>query len=210
MNYVKPEIPLITSPVNLDAAIQKIQLSLGSLPWLERVYGRATTGTVTQGGKEYRQPEVYAGGGNYLILEPNNYLSAHAFFRTEGPLEFTDYTPFVNNMCRQRASIIVWANLDRIKERIPGLAYGHRFTEELKAAVLTLLRTRHGDFTLARVYETPAEVFSGYTYDHRINQTFKHPETGFRVEGVLHYLEDCPANIPGSGRLLGNTGAIKL
>jgi len=191
MNYIKPNVPLIPNPVNLDAAIQKLQTLLGTVPWLEVVYGRATTGIrKTATGKEYKYPEVYAGKGDYLILEPNNYLSAHAFFKVDGSREAVDWTPFKKNSYRVKLSLIVWANLDRVKTRDTTLNYQHRFKEELMDAVNRKLEGQTA-FRITKIYEEPGDVFAGYSLNHVDNQTFKHPEYGFRIEGLLTFDEFC-------------------
>lgn len=192
MDYLNPQIPVIPNPINLDAAIADLQALLGQLPWLERVYGRATTGITRtfMGGKEYRYPEVYAGKGAYMLLEPNNYLSAHAFFRVEGSQQPVDWKPFIKNSYRQTISIIIWANLDKVKNRDATMNFNHRYTEELKNAILRKLE-KQSMFFVGRIYEAPGDVFNGYTYNHADNQTFKHPEYGLRIEGSLTYDETC-------------------
>jgi len=191
MDYLNPKIPIIENPINLDAAIAQLQEILGQLPWLERVYGRATTGIVKNiVSREYKYPEVYAGKGAYLILEPNNYLSAHAFFRVEGSQQAVEWKPYIKNTYKQTLSIILWANLEKVSKRDPEMAFKHRYTEEIKNAVLRKLE-KQSKFFIGRVYEAPGDVFNGYNYNHADNQTFKHPEYGLRIEGLLHYDEVC-------------------
>lgn len=196
MSFINPQVPQIVNPVGVDAAVQTLQTSLSAaLPWLSRCYGLATTGLTKQetdtryNKNEYKYPEVYVGNSEYLALEPNNYLNAHAFFKAEAAQEAVDYQAFHFNRYRQRVSIVFWINLDKVKTAM-GYTYAHRFTEELKRQILDVLRN-HSHFTVQRIHETPQDVFSGYSYNHLDNQTFKHPEAGFKFEGVLLFNEKC-------------------
>lgn len=190
MSYKNPNVPLIENAINLDAAIQKIQVALSSLPWLERSYGKSSTGAEKRiGEKAYLYPEVYVGEGKYMTLEPNNFLSSHSFFKQESALKPLEYSFTKQSQFSCRVSIIFWLNLDKIKKK-NALTYSHRFTEELKADVLKVLRTCSA-FELLSIYEEPKEIFKGYSWDIVGNQTFKHPEAGFRFEGELTFQEKC-------------------
>jgi hypothetical protein len=191
MSYINPKAVLIDQPANIVAAIQKIQTELAELPWLDVAYGLASTGfSQDPNGKTNLEPEVYTGGGKYQLVTPNNFIASHLFFKQDSPARPIEWVPFQDNQYVASVSIIVLVNLEKIKAAM-GFTWEHRFTEELKNEVLRLLKY-NASFVISGIYDTPQEVFAGYTYDHLARQTFKHPEAGFRIQGDLVFQQTCP------------------
>lgn len=193
MSYSKPNTPLINAPVGLDAKIQKLQLAIGAgLPWLEYSFGRATAGRSKSAGREDKTrvaPEVYMGGGRYEVVEPNNAWVGHSFIQVAGSERPVNFRPMGQNTYTSQLELIVLCDLEKVKTKA-GYTYGHRFTEELKQEIKTVLRGLP-EYTVVAIHETPAEVFRGYTYDHYSHQTFRHPEAGFKFVLEVAYLETC-------------------
>lgn len=189
----KPIIPLISNPVGLDAAIQRLQLALGvNLPWLTYSFGRATSGRSKGPAKEDKiriAPEVYMGDGRYEVVEPNNHWAAHSFIQVAAPEEPVDFKPGKVNSYSTRLELVVLFDLEQVKAKM-GYTYSHRFTEELKQEIKGVLR-RLPKHQVITIHETPTEVFRGYTYDHHEHQTFRHPEGGFKFVLDVSYSETC-------------------
>jgi hypothetical protein len=190
MSFKNPKIILLDKPANIHSGIQRLQKLLANLPWVDCVFGLSTTGiSQAASGKTEYEPEVYLGSGKYQTLLPNNFLNAHLFFKQDGPAQPVEYRPFQRNQYQAEVSIICLFNLDKLTKS-EGFIYSHRYTEELKSSVVRLLNTDI-DFKLNAIYDTPQDVFRGYTYDHLEHQTFKHPEAGFRIQGTLVFDQTC-------------------
>jgi len=191
MSYKNPTVPLITNPVNLDAAIQDVQVKLANgLSWLDASFGRAYTGSRKVENKDVFYPEVYQGKKEYLDVSPNDNLIAQSFFDLKDPQEFERMGLYQDGQFTSNISIIFWMNLDRVK-KAGTYTYSHRFTEELKAQILNVLKLHCPNFILNKIYEEADEVYRGYTMDHVKQQTLKHPFAGFRFEGQLIFNEQC-------------------
>jgi hypothetical protein len=187
MSYKVPNVPLIVDPVGIDAEIQAIQLILASgLTWLEHSFGRAYTGAEMRDKRKYYYPEVYQGSKEYLSVLPNDNFRSQSFFIVSDPEEVADYLHYTpNTSFAFKVSIVFWYNLDQIK-KYEGYIYQHRFTEELKRDILGVLKGV-SSFVPERMFETPEEIYKGYSLDHVKEQTLKHPFGGLRIDGTLNF-----------------------
>ena len=219
MNYATPNVPLIDNPINLDAAIQRIQKSLAAtLPWLDYSFGRAETAerSVDGSARPHSYPEVYAGMGQYVSVEPNNHYGAHSFLVVTGPVKPKDYAALQYNLYTAAVDIVFLFDLEKIKTK-SNYPYAYRYIEELKRQVTEVLRRVPDVESITAIMDTPGEVFRGYTFNQLQQQTFKHPNGGFRVALEVVYMESCGATLenpvrePGTGivaPIMGNDAAV--
>lgn len=205
MSYATPNVPLISNPINLDAAIQRIQKSLAAtLPWLDYSFGRAESAERSVDGstRPHIYPEVYAGEGQYISVEPNNHFGAHSFLVVTGPVKPKDYSALQYNIYTAPVDIVFLFDLEKIKRK-GGYPYAHRYAEELKRQVMEVLRWVPDVENITSIMDTPGEVFRGYSYNQLQQQTFKHPNGGFRVALEVLYMENCGATLENPAREAG-------
>lgn len=197
-NYKNPAIVLIENPVGLDKAIQAIQLKLGELNWVEKIYGRAflekekkypneSNNRVTDfdGNRptEIVYPMIYGVNQEPLNVMPNDLLKSQIFFLANDPETYDNYEPLVERGATQKQiSIIFWGNLNKINP-----AKKYRFTEELKNDVIQILLNKCPSFVMTEIYEEHDEVFRDMTLLETYRQYLKYPYTGFRINGTLNY-----------------------
>jgi hypothetical protein len=193
MSYAKPNAPLIENPINLDAKIQAIQLYLAdALPWLDYSFGRAYRASRMDDAKgTIYYPEIYTGDGTYQEVTPNSHYGSHSFIQVSGPEKPRDYQKYMSNIYSVDLDIIFLFNLETIRKKDIYPYHSHHFTEELKRDVKAAI-TRIPDIdTITGIYETPEEVFKGYSYNHLAHQTFKHPNGGFKFGITTSFADDC-------------------
>lgn len=208
-SYKDPFTPLIDNPVNIDAPIQSLQQAFAAgLPWLSKSFARAYLAARYKTGPSGNKvpvyyPQVWQGmdeNGNALdLLEvmPNDNLEAQSFFKVEEPIECLKYLPNGHSLMSARVSIIFWFNMERIQDRLdPAKTLNYSFNEVLKGSVQRVI-TNHvfdpgSDIKILRVWETPKQVFAGYTIDDIRDQELIYPYGGFRFECQLVYQETCP------------------
>lgn len=193
MSYASPSVPLIENPINLDACLQSIQIALkAKLSWLDYSFGRATIGERVVDGttRPKTYPQAYAGKGQYVSVEPNNHYAAHSFMQLAGPEKPVEFDRFQRNIYTAEVEVVFLFDLDKINAKRE-IQYSHRFTEELKDDIKKAFRSMPEVKTVEAIYETPAEVFKGYSYNHLLHQTFKHPSGGFKFLISVSYLENC-------------------
>lgn len=184
----------------LDKVIGEIQTGLiAGVSWLEVAFGRAQRLTkVTASGRRIITPNVYAGGWNgkgdfdYLEVSPDSEIaSAFSFFVTEDP---QTVLPGVGlKEFRTPFGLIVWFDCRRVFSKA-----SVRNTEKLKADVLKVLTGRSGfhlsagHLEVTRIFEQATNIYRGFSLDEVDNQFLMHPFGGFRIEGILTFLEVCP------------------
>jgi hypothetical protein len=191
MNYDNATIPLIDSPALLDAAIQELQIKLSTdLAWLETAYGLASNAQETDiNGKRVTLPEVYAGEGQYVKVQPNNFFRSMCFFTCDSKASVVKSNSYANDSFTQDASIVFWLDLDKVSEYM-GYTYTHRYTQMLISDVLKALKNQFV-FTVTDIETDVASVWQGWTLNLADTQTFKHPETGFKISGKISYRHKC-------------------
>jgi hypothetical protein len=193
MSTLSPIIPLISKPVGMDKAIQRLQKYIGTgLPWLTYSFGRATIGKSKGAGEKDKirtAPEVYMGDGRYEVVEPNNQWVGHSFIQVPGAERPVNFKPGQINDYSTTLELVVLVDLEQVKE-VMGYTYTHHFTEELKEEVRNVLR-KLPQYQIVAIHESPGEVLRGYSYDHYTHQTFRHPKAGFKFVLEVSYSECC-------------------
>lgn len=209
-SYKDPFTPLIENPVNIDVPIQSLQQAIATLPWISKSFARAylackkLEGPGGLGSKVSYYPQVWQGfeddgrARDLLNVMPNDNLEAQSFFKVEEPIECLKYLPNNFSIMSAKLSIIFWFNMERIQDRLdPGKVLNYSYNEVLKGSVQRIL-TNHmfdtdgNDLKVLRVYETPKQVYNGYTIDDVRDQELTYPFGGFRFECQLVYRESCP------------------
>lgn len=192
-SYTNPKTPLIANPVNIERPIQRLQVALSELDWIEKSFGRAQEAVkILTDGSRVVYPQVWQGEGlDLLNAMPNDNLSAQVFFKVEEPVECVAFRRDQFSTMRARVSIIVWYNLQRVA---PYASY--MVTEILRAQLqrqITGVTLDPGDdLRILRVWETAKNVFAGYTLKGITEEALEYPYGGFRFELELTYLENCP------------------
>ena len=172
-----------------DRVIQGLQDALGTLSWLNHIFGRSERLVVLRDGIRRYTPNVYQGKGEYIQMLPDNTaLGNYAFFVMDDPQTVT--VPYGNsNRVKAPFSLIVWVDMRKV-----GATKDDRNTERLKEELLKTVRRawlHHGSVSVERVYERAENVFTGYTLDEVDNQYLMSPFAGFRLTGEMTIDEEC-------------------
>ncbi len=177
MNY-KRDTPALWEKVFAD-----IQDSLSAnLDWLNNTFGKAERVQKVIRERRYFEPAWWKGGNDYTLLSPTDTLGNFAFF-TIGEPQVTDFEVWGDTQAKAPFSLIVWADLRTIAEQ------GERNVEALKESILKVLNgqthTKHGSYTITRIYERAENVYEGFTLDETKNQFTMHPYVALRFMGQV-------------------------
>lgn len=175
-----------------DKVIQGIQDGLGSLTWMQHIFGRAERLTkMGVNGQRLAFPAVYLKNGEYIPLVPDNTeLGNYSFFVLDDPQMVTVPMGTMNRV-KAPFSLIVWVDTRTIES---GQASDTRNTEYIKEQLLKAVRRawlRHGSVTVERIYQQADNVFQGFTLDEVDNQYLMAPFAGFRLTGEMIIDEEC-------------------
>lgn len=194
--FKAPIIYTILNPVNVDRPIQELQTALGSLTWLQKVYGRAFQSYKNDvKGKIVVYPEAWQGvegtkTRDLINVMPNDNLNSQVFFVLDDPTNVVGFTKDNYNQMKATLQIVFWFNLKWIDPSIP-----YRYTEILKAqaqrAITECIFSPFASISILRIWEGADNVFRGFTIDKVKQQELVHPFGGFRFECELNYQEDC-------------------
>ena len=178
-----------TSSKLFDAVIQDLQDALGTLSWLNHIFGRSERLVQLKDGIRKYSPNVYQGKGEYISLLPDNTkLGNYCFFVMEDP-QVVGMQMQAQNRVKSPFSLIVWVDMRKV-----GASYDDRNTELLKEDVLKVIRTawlKKGSVTLERIYERAENVFQGFSLNEVDNQFLMSPYWGMRITGEMVVNEDC-------------------
>ena len=171
-----------------DKPIQAIQDALGSLTWLNHIFGRSERLVQMQNGRRVFTPNVYLGKNEYIPLLPDNTkLGNYCFFILDEPQVIS--VPFgVMNRLHAPFSLVVWVDMRKVETN------DARNTEYVKETLLKTVRSafhRHGSVELSKVYQRAENVFEGYSLDEVDNQFLMQPFAGLRITGELIVDEEC-------------------
>ena len=182
--YKKP-----TRAYLFDRVIQSMQDALGSISWLDHIFGSSERLVKMKDGMRYYTPNVYYGKENYIQLLPDNTeLGNYCFFVLEEP-QTVSVPMGIQNRLRAPFSLVVWVDMRQV-----GATYDDRNTEQLKEEVLKTIRRgwiKQGSVTIEKIYEKAENVFQGYSLDEVDNQYLMAPYAGFRLMGELQIDEEC-------------------
>jgi hypothetical protein len=181
---------LILAPINLDAAIQELQIDLKeNLPWLKRSYGRARIIPELQENKLVRIPKVYYGKGEYLNVLANDNFRSSSWFQLTGPEIPVDYGP-LNPIQRFLAplSLIVYYKMDQVKPNLTTEDYLH--SEMVKRDVFNIIN-KYPALAITRMYdENASDIFREYSIED-YDQLLTWPKAALRFDFTLMYNYQC-------------------
>lgn len=181
----------IPNAVGLDAVIQKLTDTLTTVPWLEKVFGRAWTHAAGLGDKPKSLPFVYVGKSEYFEVVPNDYLASQVFLKTEGPERFEE-TEIKQRTAKvqsfRKMGLIVWVNLKQL-----GYDYSsdYPYTENLKNDLYAKLRLLSVVKSLDEYTDEPVEVFKGYDLSKVDLRYLQHPYAAFKITFTVKIFEPC-------------------
>jgi len=190
-SFKNPLTPLVPNPVGIEVPINALQTALGTIPWIEKSFGRSwRTSREDVKGKNIFYPEVWQGLNRDLLnVMPNDNLQSQCFWYEEGAEEVKDWCAGSYSMIELKINLILWFNLKCIDPTVD-----NRFTETIKAEILNTLRMTTlplGTISVKNIYHEPEDVFKWFTIDKTIEQSLTHPYGGFRFECMLNYKEEC-------------------
>ena len=168
-----------------DKPIQAIQDALGSLTWLNHIFGRSERLVQMQNGRRVFTPNVYLGKNEYIPLLPDNTkLGNYCFFILDEP-QVVGVSMGIQNRLHAPFSLVDMRKVE---------TNDARNTEYVKETLLKTVRSafhRHGSVELSKVYQRAENVFEGYSLDEVDNQYLMQPFAGFRITGELFVDEEC-------------------
>ena len=191
------DAPTFLNPAMVDTQVQAIMASLkANLTWLDVAFGRAQRITRMIGDKKYHHPAIYVGTqstgfkNEYLEVMPDSKIGNFSFFYMLEPQTYAAER-FRQGRIKAPFALIFWFDLRKVWN-----SDTNRDTETLKAQIFKCLNRQtvlghNGTITIARVYETPEQIYKEFTVDEVENQFLMHPYAGFRFEGFLIFDEEC-------------------
>ena len=171
-----------------DKPIQNLQDALGTLSWLNHIFGRSERLVQIQDGRKAFTPNVYRGKNEYISLLPDNTaLGNYCFFVLDEP-QTIGASMSRQNRLRAPFSLIVWVDMRKVENN------DARNTEYVKEEILKTIRrawVKHGAVEIGKVYQLAENVFQGYSLDEVDNQFLMQPFAGLRITGELIVDEEC-------------------
>lgn len=187
---MNPQPITITTPALLDAACNAVALAMrDSLTWLDNAYGRAVKRERMQDGQRVIYPAIYAGGGEYLRLFPDEHLGNFCWMDVQDGYS-VDWIARKYWRVRATAGLIVWFDLRSVYPS----TYDSNTEENVKSAVLGALRSALSPalrFTVSRAWDRSENIFRGYSLSEVDNQFMMRPYGCFRLDGELVYETAC-------------------
>ncbi len=186
---IKERVPIRDNPRLFDKAIANIQQGLAdNISWLDYVFGRSERLVKMYNGKRVYTPNVYVGGNEYELLEPDSGIGNFCFFVLDEP-QRVEYVVGETSEMKVPFSIIVWVDMRTINSE------DTRDTESVKRQLLRCLNgaiwMRQGSYRITKVWERAENIFKGFSLDEIDNQFLMHPYCGWRFEGELKVHDDC-------------------
>lgn len=205
-NSIKDLTPYVEDdPYGVNLVIKSIQLQLqDDLDWLQFAFGRAITRIEKRTLEinqevEYIYPSAYNRNGKDLVdlMQMDNFDS-YCFFTAQDPETFDEYQERVSNSLQRNLSVHFWFNLDQ--ERLN--SGGFDITEKLKEDVINSIGKTNWlenqakgasveGVDLTAVFDSPENVFNGFTLDLAESQFLYFPYRGFRIDMLSYYTHNC-------------------
>jgi hypothetical protein len=178
-------IPNKTNPVLVDAVVQDIQQALGSVPWLNNIFGRAHR--VERDGKFI--PTVHNGWGEYTPVIPSDSMGNYSYIEMGDPLEVEEHkgAPGI----RGTASLIVW--LDTTTHPVEDGGGALNFDEATRDIIEVLKsgKLKNCRIFVKNIYNKPENIFKGYDMRQITQNYLVYPWGGFRIEFEFYYTKVC-------------------
>lgn len=188
MSYRNPTTPIITNPVLLDSAIQKIQIELGTISWLTKSFARAWLNNKEVNGKSFEYPEVFQGAGlDYYNCLPNGMLQAFCFWYVDDDAKILELSKGVGIFEERNVKLIFFFNMDKIDN-----TKGYNYTEKLKLDVYNILKANLSNGSNITNYDdTIRKSFADFSLDY-IKPEFYNKKYGAMIFDInLRYRNDC-------------------
>lgn len=194
----KATIYLHPQPINVDAEINKIQVKLSTIDWMEACYGRAWKQILS--GKEERvrnfqknltsltdgsiiRPLAYQGKSQYFDCLPNDMLKSFSFFVVNDAVQPMDYQAFIKGTYTYNVDLIVWFNQ---KKTHPSIDYP--LHENLCQDVKKSLRNIPS-VIVNKIFFEPKKVYEQFSIDLKEQQQAMFPYGCFRINMDISVLE---------------------
>lgn len=213
-----PSAPTIDNPIpiGIDGSIQRLQLALSNLGWLQKSFGRARPIPRMLDNKiKVVEPMVYQGSQEYYPAMPNDNLKSYSFWRVQSQRNVQNYSPNNNIggtfIFQDLVDLIVWVDLKAL-DYTPGGEDNKDFIylEFLIRDVLIVLN-KDPNTQVLRIFDDKAEtIFSGYNLQDIKRDLLMYPYAGFRIEMNLRYQYQCYNQATSGFLLLDQTGFVKL
>lgn len=164
-------------PYLFDKVVQRVQVALGGLTWLDHIFGLAEHITRVVDGKKYVLPNTWGGLNDYIDLMPDRLKGNFSFCYLDEPQKME------NGRMTGTVQLVVWYDTRSVDADL-------RDTERVKSQVLDTL-DRVGGVEVTAVYDRPASIYKGFTFDETAGYALMHPYAGFRVSLSVYVDADC-------------------
>lgn len=181
MSYSNPSATNINT-VGLDASISKLQTSLQTLTWLNKVFHRAYTHReIDLKDKTILIPKVWEENAQadleWYDCRPNDIVISQAFFTPVSEERVIEWVPQADATWEQEIALIVWVNTTQLPAHDSGPSLGLQ-----KAQVLQLLNTSPVVSGITSIVDRDAtEIYRGFTIVDDITHYTMLPFAGFRI-----------------------------
>lgn len=190
-----PDLPLLTNPVGLDAALQPLQAELkDKLVWLQKSFGRAYVGrTQRTQSSLYLYPAIYIGDSEVYDASPNDNLTSYSFFEVEGqyrPDNYESYGGGGTNNYESPVSLVVWGDLLKVNQLLTTPYTDQNFSHNLLVETLKVIRENY-DFKITGIEDNLYTVFEPYTCRQDDPTFYYYPYFCFKIRMEVAWREEC-------------------
>lgn len=210
-----PSVVTVPGLVGLERVIQTIQVSLQSLTWIEKSFGRAYThmrkidSAPHLNTPKYRNrnfdnvyyPAVYQGTDSSNRVKDfedvliNDNLRAYSFIIADEQQNPQDYIIDELNLYQTNISIVFWVNLDAINKQVGPVKtypYFNELRNDVNANIENCLFDTVGDrVTILNVETDPKKIYKEYTIDITRLQNLVYPYGSFRFNCQAQWIDEC-------------------
>lgn len=196
INNKNPQVIVDLPLTGCDLALQDLAVAMGTLPWMEKAWGRAqavtqksTSDLAETIGKPWKyyisNPVVYVGESQYYEVVPNDRFKSFSFWGVTSPQSAMDQangSVGTNSLFYTDVYCVVWVDLKKIDN-----TKDYIFTQDLIKDVLLKLK-RKSSFTLTKIFdENMDDIYRGFTLQPIHRDLLMYPHAAFRIEGKLNY-----------------------
>lgn len=169
-------VPIKSDPRMYDLLASQLQQYIASnLDWVDHSFGICEKLVNLKEGKRFTSANAFI-DKEYVQVMPCEELGNFSFMILRDPQTYISHfqvkSPF---------SLIFWYNVDKVSS-----SPSKRNREAVKAQIMaTLNGWRNPRIEWGKVYESPENIFSDFSYDHTNNQFLMHPYAGIRIDGTI-------------------------